>query len=192
MSTIHNMVTGGAIVPKNASKEEAQELQAQRLASIQQSQSGLFSSLGSNNNNDRNQTGMDFFFGAGSAMSSVTTMNSARLGIENRARTLLSEIRMDQLRGVDTSYKREQLEALTGNLDIMNKNLDNNVGKALDPAKPREAATPIIDKINAQLKTMQEKEEKKVQDKYGKRDEPKEPVGENTEPEATTGTETEE
>jgi len=176
------MVSGSAVVPKNATKEEAAELQAQRLASVQHSQSGLFSSLGSNN--DKNQTGMDFFFGAGSAMSSVQTMNSARLGIENRARTLLSEIRMDQLRGVDTTSKREQLEALTGNLDIMNKNLDNNIGKALDPSKPREAATPIIDKINAQLKSIQEKEEKKVQEQFGSREAPKE-----EEPTTKTGTE---
>lgn len=171
MSTIHNMVAGSAIVPKNATKEEAAELQAQRLASIADSQSGLFSSL-STNNNDRNQTGMDFFFAAGSSMASITTMNSARQGIENRARTLLSEIRMDQLRGVDTTHKREQLDALTGNLDIMNKNLDNNIGKALETQKPREAATPIIDRINAQLKSIQEKEEKKVQEQFGQREAP--------------------
>jgi hypothetical protein len=178
------MVAGSAIVPKNATKEEAAELQAQRLAGIQQSQSGLFSSL-STNNNDRNQTGMDFFFGAGSAMSSVHTMNSARLGIENRARTLLSEIRMDQLRGADTSHKREQLEALTGNLDIMNRNLDSNIGRALEPSKPREAATPIIDRINAQLKSIQEKEEKKVQEQFGQREAP----ANVEEPKAETGTE---
>jgi hypothetical protein len=177
------MISGGAIVPKNATKEEAQELQAQRLASIQQSQSGLFSSLGTNNS-DRNQTGMDFFFGAGSAMASVTTMNSARVGIENRARTLLSEIRMDQLRGVDTTFKREQLEALTGNLDIMNRNLDNNIGRALEGPQKREAATPIIDRINAQLKGIREKEEKKVQEQFGQREAPAE-----EEPAPATGTE---
>jgi hypothetical protein len=178
------MVAGSAIVPKNATKEEAAELQAQRLSSIANSQSGLFSSL-SANNNDRNQTGMDFFFAAGSSMASVQTMNSARLGIENRARTLLSEIRMDQLRGLDTSHKREQLGALTGNLDIMNKNLDNNIGRAMEGPQKREAATPIIDRINSQLKSIQEAEEKKVQERFGQREAP----ANVEEPEAKTGEE---
>ncbi|MDR2532592.1 MAG: hypothetical protein LBC82_07100 [Oscillospiraceae bacterium] len=172
MSTVQNMVSGGAITPKNASKEEIREAQAARLASVQHSATGLFTSLG--DNNDRNQTGMDFFFGAGASMASVKTMNSARLGIENRARTLLSEIRMDQLRGVDTSLKREQLSALTGNLDIMNKNLGNNIDKAMESPKPRTAATPIIDRINADLVKMQERESVRVQEKWGAREAPEE------------------
>jgi hypothetical protein len=147
---------------------------------------GLFSSLG--NNNDRNQTGMDFFFGAGASMASVKTMNSARLGIESRARTLVSEIRMDQLRGLDTSSKREQLGALTGNLEIMNKNLGGNIERAMEPGKEREAATPIIDRINAQLKAIQEKEEKRVQDKWGAREAPEGETTANVEtPEASNG-----
>jgi hypothetical protein len=92
---------------------------------------------------------------------------------------------MDQLRGVDTSSKREQLGALTGNLEIMNKNLGNNVDKALEAPKPRQAATPIIDRINADLKKMQEAESKKVQEKWGQREAPETPPA--TEPEVSNG-----
>jgi hypothetical protein len=165
------MVSANVVAPSNKdlTKDEINELKAASLATAEGNISGLFSF-----NSDKNETGFDFFFGAGSSLQSVKTINSARLGIESRARTLLSEIRMDQLRGVDTTHKREQLGALTGNLEIMNKNLGNNIDKAMEPSKPRESATPIIDKINAQLKSMQEAEAKKVQEKYGEREAPKE------------------
>jgi len=174
------------VTPKNTPKGEIDELRASQSAAAVNNATGLLASLGSNT--DKNQTNMDFFFGAGSSLSSVKTINSARLGIESRARTLLAEIRMDQLRGVDTSQKREQLDNLTGNLTVMNKNLGNNIDKAMAEPKAKEAKPAIIDKINAGLKVVQEKEEKRVQDKYGKREAP-EPIGENPEPEATTGTE---
>jgi hypothetical protein len=162
------MVASGGILPKNASKEEAQEIQAARLANVQNNVSGLFAS-----NTDKNQTGFDFFFGAGASMQSLKTVNSARLGIEGRARNLLSEIRMDQLRGRDTSMKREQLANLTESVSIMNKNLGNNVDRALQEPTQRAANTPsIIDRINADLKRMQEAASKSVQDKWGAREAP--------------------
>jgi len=159
------------VTPKNTPKGEIDELRASQSSAAVNNAAGLFASLG---NTDKNQTNMDFFFGAGSSLSSVKTINSARLGIESRARTLLAEIRMDQLRGVDTSYKREQLDNLTGNLTVMNKNLGNNIDKAMAEPKAKEAKPAIIDKINAGLKVVQEKEEKRVQDKYGKREAPEE------------------
>jgi len=125
------------------------------------------------NNRDQNQTGFDFFFGAGASLDSLRTVNSARLGIEGRARNLMAEIRMDQMRGRDTSFKQEQLSNLTGNLDIMNKNLASGVDRALAEPKAKQANAPShIDRINAQLKAMQQKEEKAVQEKWGSREAP--------------------
>lgn len=137
-----------------------------------------------NNNRDQNQTGFDFFFGAGASMATLMTMNSARQGIENRARTLLSEIRMDQLRGVDTSFKREQLSNLTESVNIMNQNLSTNVDRAVAGTQERQSSggPAIIDRINADLRRIQEAEEKRVQEQYGSREAPKETPKEPTEP----------
>ncbi|MCL1822920.1 MAG: hypothetical protein FWG44_01835 [Oscillospiraceae bacterium] len=154
----------------DALKEETKAGQSASLGNLQGGMMGLFGG-----NTDLNQTGFDFFFGAGASMTSLKTINSARLGIESRARTLMSEIRMDQLRGADTSYKREQLANLTENLNIMDKNLSNNIDKAIKDPLPADKNQPsIIDKINADLKKIQEQEEKKVQEKYGEREAPEE------------------
>ncbi|MCL2019421.1 MAG: hypothetical protein FWG70_06620 [Oscillospiraceae bacterium] len=166
MATVYNSIATGYSSVKNSSKTEIDELHAAQLAAAHDRTAALFTT-----NTDKNQTGFDFFFGAGSSLAMVKTMNSARLGIENRARALLSEIRMDQLRGVDTSLKREQLSNLTGNLDIMNKNLGNSIDKATTAPKPKESAPAVIDKINAGLEAAQKREEKAVQEKYGQKEE---------------------
>jgi len=145
------------------------EVSAEReasMASVQNSMGGFFGG-----NFDNNSTGFDFIFGANAAMSNLMTINSARLGIESRARNLLAEIRMDQMRGIDTSMKKEALANLTENLNVMDKNLGNNIDNALkEPAPGKGANAPsAIDRINSDLKKTQEAEEKKVQEKYGER-----------------------
>ncbi|MCL2076879.1 MAG: FlxA-like family protein [Oscillospiraceae bacterium] len=134
-----------------------------QIAAAQNSIAGIFGGF----NSDSNQTGFGIFFGANASMSSLKAMNSARIGIENRARTLMSEIRMDNVRGIDTSAKREQLSNLTSNLSIMDKNLSNNINKSLETPKAKQSSPSVADKINAELKAMQEKAEKSVQEKYG-------------------------
>ena len=178
MSTIRNMIGANHTPPtRNLSedeKTERQEAQAARLANVQSGMSGLLGGIGKT---DNNQTGFDFFAGAGSSMATLKTINTARTGIENRARTLLSEIRMDQLRGVDTSHKRELLGNLTGNLEVMNKNLGSNIDKAMTPGEARKSNQPsIIERINADLKKISEQEAKKIQARYGKKEEPSAPA----------------
>ena len=146
------------------------EIAEERDASMAAAQNNMGSFMGFGNF-DSNQTGFDFIFGANAAMTNLLAVNSARLGIESRARSLLSEIRMDQMRGRDTSMKREALANLTENLSVMNKNLGNNIDNALkEPGPGREANAPsVISRINAENKKTQEAEEKKVQEKYGER-----------------------
>lgn len=160
----------------DALNEELSAGQSAQLSNISGGVMGLFSP-----NND-GMSGFDIFFGANASMSSLKTINSARLGIESRARNLLAEIRMDSIRGIDTSDKRELLGNLTANLDIMNKNLGNNIDRAMADPKQRQTGAPsIIDRINADLKKIQEKEEKKVQEKYGQREAPEEAAETNGE-----------
>lgn len=177
MSNVNNTTSATNIPPnttetaaKKNRKEQLSEVRMAQLENMSQSVSGMFNTF----NSDKNQTGLNLFFEAGASIASLQSINSARVGIENRARTLISEIRMDQLRGVDTTQKREMLENLTGNLQVMNKNLGNSIDRTLAPSSERTANAPsIIDKINADLKKIQEKEEKRVQERYGQREAPK-------------------
>ncbi len=148
------------------------------LAAMQTNTASLTSlGLGSSsslfgNNTDINETGAAFFFGAKNTMSTLGMVNSARVGIENRARTLTSEIRMDKVRGRDTSGKEEALANLTSNLSIMDNNLGKNISKALDSdsdstTRPDSSAKPIITQIKDALEVNQKVVEKKVAEKYG-------------------------
>lgn len=104
------------------------------------------------------QTGFDFFFGAQNTLSSLSIVNKARQSIESRARTLTSEIKMDKMRGIDTSGKEEALTNLTANVSLMDNNLSSNVNKALSKEKANEvSSTPIITQIKDGLKTEQKK-----------------------------------
>ena len=159
--------------------------QNSRLASMQDNMSGLLSGFGSGTNSD-SATGFDFFFGANSSMSSLKVMNTARVGIENRARSLMSEIKMDQMRGVNTDSKKEMLSNLTANLNIMDGNLNSNINKTLTPSEQKASKPAIIDQINSDLKAMQKKEEKSVQEKYGQKEEEIEETEETEESGETT------
>lgn len=115
--------------------------------------SDTFSLFGNTSSSD---SGFDFFFGAKNTLSSLSMVNKARQGIENRARTLTAEIKMDKMRGIDTSGKEEALTNLTSNVTLMNDNLSNNVNKALsNDSSSSETHTPIITKIKDQLKETQ-------------------------------------
>lgn len=116
----------------------------------------LFSYMnGSNSNSGGIWGGGTFdnsvFLGSGSELSQLQAMNSARIGIENRARTLVGEIGRDRARGFDVSDKQEALGNLTGNLDILSKNLSNSVDRAMGDGKADVKYVDIIGKIKASL-----------------------------------------
>jgi hypothetical protein len=81
------------------------------------------------------------FTNAGSQMSQLQAMNSARIGIEGRARELVNEIGRDRAMGRDVSDRQEALSNLTGNLDILNRNLSNSIDRALSENGGRDANT---------------------------------------------------
>ena len=84
-------------------------------------------------------------------LSELQAMNSARIGIESRARSLVGEIGRDRARGLDVTDKQEALSNLTGNLNILNKNLSNSVDKALSDGKEDKKFTDIVGKIKSTL-----------------------------------------
>jgi len=91
------------------------------------------------------------FFGANSELSQLQAMNSARVGIESRARELVGEIGRDRAMGRDVSDRQEALANLTGNLDILNKNLSNSIDKALGDGKKDSQFVDIVGRIKDTL-----------------------------------------
>ncbi|MCL2087795.1 MAG: hypothetical protein FWH05_09430 [Oscillospiraceae bacterium] len=113
--------------------------------------STMFGSLNSSAQPD-NFNPFDVLLGASAGMSSLRSMNTARVSIENRARVLTSEIAMDKKRGVDVSAKQESLTNLTSNLQIMDNRLNSNVNSALDDKPtPTKEFKSVIDGINDSL-----------------------------------------
>lgn len=151
-----------------------------QVATIQSNASGLLGSSSSSDSGGNiisqmlgsgssgNTDTLDTLLGAGASLTSVKAMNKARVGIENRARTLTAEIKMDQMRGIDTSSKKESLANLTENLSIMDNNLSSNVDKTLtEDTTTSTASKPlVIDKIKDQLASNAEALAKEYEDGY--------------------------
>ncbi|MCL2035923.1 MAG: hypothetical protein FWG83_00860 [Oscillospiraceae bacterium] len=123
--------------------------------------SGLFGYLNHGGNFGGNQgiwgsgvfSGADsaVFIGARSELSTLQALNSARIGIENRARTLVGEIGRDRARGMDVSDRQEALSNLTGNLDILNKNLSGSIDKALATGNKDGKFVDVVGRIRDSL-----------------------------------------
>jgi hypothetical protein len=101
------------------------------------------------------------FFNSGGELSSLQAMNSARIGIENRARSLVGEIARDRARGLDVSDRQEALGNLTGNLDILNRNLSSSIDRALGEGRGDSNFIDVVGRIRQSLVTVapQEAEE---------------------------------
>jgi hypothetical protein len=91
------------------------------------------------------------FFGGQSELSTLQAMNSARIGIENRARTLVGEIGRDRARGLDVSERQEALSNLTGNLDILNRNLSSSIDRALSDNERSGNFVDMVSRIRQSL-----------------------------------------
>lgn len=148
--------------------EKAEQLKNERAAivssGINAADNNLVSNLFSYMNNDDGGRGYGvwgagmfdsgLFFGSKGELTQLQAMNSARIGIENRARTLVGEIARDRARGYDVSDKQKALFNLTGNLDILNKNLDNSIQQALrEPSGENTKVIDVIGKIRDSLET---------------------------------------
>ncbi|GHV46678.1 hypothetical protein FACS189499_02450 [Clostridia bacterium] len=95
--------------------------------------SGKSNSLFGSKNSGGNFDFIDFggLLGGSGDLAYLQAVNKGRITIENKARTLTSEIAMDKIRGNDTSSKADQLNNLAGNLDIMDKTLQKNINTAI-------------------------------------------------------------
>ncbi|MDR0222999.1 MAG: hypothetical protein LBI38_05660 [Oscillospiraceae bacterium] len=109
----------------------------------------LFSYMGSGNGGQNFND--EVFFGSGNVLAGLKAMNSARIGIQNQARTLSAQISLDRAKGYDVSAKQETLANLVGNLDILDKNLENSINKAISDNPNDREFISIVDKLRKSL-----------------------------------------
>jgi hypothetical protein len=94
------------------------------------------------------------FIQSGGELSKLQALNSARIGIESRARGLVGEIGRDRARGFDVSEKQEALGNLTGNLDILNRGLNASIERAMGDGTRRDANfVDVVDRLRRSLET---------------------------------------
>ena len=137
---------------RNSLSEKSKSLASLQMAQIDESTSSspLLSSL-SSDKTDATDTGLSFFFGSSSSMQNVIALNKARIGIENEARSLLSEINVDKIRGVSVTDKQEKLTNLTQSLSILDDNLNTQINTALKEEETTEEQLSVIDRIKKSL-----------------------------------------
>ena len=98
----------------------------------------------------------DFSAFFGNNLSSVRALMKANSVAQNEARTLAAEIRLDKIRGNDTTDKEKKLANLTENSSILNKSLNSRIDTILSDEKTDEDTRSVIDKIKADLDANQE------------------------------------
>jgi hypothetical protein len=150
--------------------EEARMNAAAIGADVASNVSNLFSYM---NNSGGSQAGgtwgggtfdQSVFFQSGSELSTLQTLNSARIGIENRARALVGEIARERAMGRDVSDRQEALSNLTGNLDILNRNLSNSIDRALSEDGGRREGNfiDVVGRIRESMRTPEPEETEEV------------------------------
>lgn len=144
--------------------EEYKERQVKKL----NSQVGVISNVSANIANANNLiNGMlgktdvsDFSAFFGNDLSSVRALMNAYTIAQNDARTLAAEIRLDKIRGNDTSDKEARLANLSENTALLNKSLNSSIDNLLSNEKTDKDTKLVIDKIKDDLKTNQSKLDK--------------------------------
>lgn len=140
--------------------EEYKEKQVKKL----NSQVGVISNSSANIANASNLiNGMlgkadvsDFSAFFGNNLSSVRALMKANTIAQNDARTLAAEIRLDKIRGNDTSDKEARLANLTESTSLLNKSLNSRIDTILSDENTDKDTRSVIDKIKDDLKSNQE------------------------------------
>ena len=105
---------------------------------------------------------------------------------QNDARTLAAEIRLDKIRGNDTSDKEERLANLTESSSILNKSLNSRIDGLLSDEKTDKDTRSVIDRIKDDLKANQQKLDKE----FGRTKDDKEEDGVTTKSELSEDSKT--
>ena len=196
MSTINNLV-GAGLAGTNGVGDSALNNLSSKLAEIEENDSysdeykqkqvdRLSSQIGSvsaqltASNNSANlvssmlgmsaadTTDLNMFFG--SDLTTIKSLYNATLSVQKEARTLAAEVRLDKIRGVDTSDKEEKLANLNDSVSFLDKTVSSKIDSALSDKNLDMDSRSVIDQIKDQLEANQ----KKLDKEFNKTDEEEE------------------
>lgn len=129
-----------------------------------------------------NTSDLNMFFGTD--LTSIKTLYSATLTVQKEARTLAAEIRLDKIRGVDTSDKEAKLSNLNDSVSFLNSSVSSKVNNALSDNTLDMDSRSVIDRIKDDLEANQKKLDKEFGNTTDDEDEEKvEEEAESTEKE---------
>ena len=109
-----------------------------------------------------NTSDLSMFFGTD--LKSIKTLYSATLSVQKEARTLAAEVRLDKIRGVDTSDKEEKLANLNDSVSFLDKTVSSKIDSALADKNLDTDSRSVIDRIKDELEANQ----KKLDKEFGK------------------------
>lgn len=109
-----------------------------------------------------NASELNMFFGTD--LTAIKSLYSATLTVQNEARTLAAEIRMDKIRGVDTSDKEAKLSNLNDSVSFLDSSINSKIDNALSDNTLDMDSRSVIDQIKDGLAANQ----KKLDKEFGK------------------------
>ena len=105
---------------------------------------------------------LNMFFG--SDLTTIKSLYNATLSVQKEARTLAAEVRLDKIRGVDTSDKEAKLANLNDSVSFLDKTVSSKIDSALADKNLDTDSRSVIDRIKDELEANQ----KKLDKEFGK------------------------
>ena len=105
---------------------------------------------------------LNMFFG--SDLTTIKSLYNATLSVQKEARTLAAEVRLDKIRGVDTSDKEAKLANLNDSVSFLDKSINSKIDSALADKNLDTDSRSVIDRIKDELEANQ----KKLDKEFGK------------------------
>ena len=119
-----------------------------------------------------NTSDLNMFFG--SDLTTIKSLYNATLSVQKEARTLAAEVRLDKIRGVDTSDKEAKLANLNDSVSFLDKTVSSKIDSALSDKNLDMDSRSVIDQIKDDLKANQKKLDKEFGNTTDEEEEAKE------------------
>ena len=116
----------------------------------------LVTSMLGMSNDDTSELNMFF----GSDLTTIRSLYNATLSVQKEARTLAAEVRLDKIRGVDTSDKEAKLANLNDSVSFLDSSISSKIDNALADKNLDMDSRSVIDQIKDELAANQKKLDK--------------------------------
>ena len=127
-----------------------------------------------------NTSELSMFFG--SDLTAIKSLYSATLTVQKEARILAAEVRLDKIRGVDTSDKEAKLANLNDSVSFLDSTISSKIDNALADKKTNSDSRSVIDRIKDDLAANQKKLDKEFGNVTDEEREAAEKTEEKTDP----------